>query len=99
MPFLKDFDCFLKRKTLIALLSKDFTPATGIEPAIRRFQRNSPQIGLNTIHFSHLSSNNTRFGASPIQCKVSATPYTQSYQGVPREDHVFGETFLRIEEI
>ena len=30
---------------------KDFTPVTGIEPAIRRFRRNSPQIGLNTIHF------------------------------------------------
>jgi len=45
--------------------------------------------------FSHPSSNNTRFGASPFQCKVSATPQTQPYQGVPREDHVFGETFLR----
>ena len=90
LPLLKDFGCLYK---------KDFTPVTGIEPAIRRFRRNSPQIGLNTIH-SHIFHPITPASEHlPSQCKVSATPQTQSYQGVPREDYVFREPFFRIRGI
>jgi hypothetical protein len=74
---------------------RTLTPVTGIEPAILRFRRNSPQIGL-TPYISHIFYPITPASEHlPSNVKSQQLRKHNPYQGVPREDRVFRETFLR----
>jgi hypothetical protein len=63
---------------------EDFDASDGYRTRYPPFPEELPTNWFNTIHFSHLLSNNTRFGASPFQCKVSATPQTQPISRRPK---------------
>jgi hypothetical protein len=77
------------KRTLDAFTRRTFDASDGYRTRYPPFPEELPTNWFKHHTFSHPSSNNTRFGASPTNVKSQQLRKHNPYQGVPREDRVF----------